>query len=107
MKQSKKHATKLQKFRSLRLKFFFLSLFIVICINIQAQINGFCATSPNVPNFLGTKRALLNSTSDSYTIGIFFHIMRRSDGTGGQTQQEVTTAFNTLASDYQPLFGVA
>jgi hypothetical protein len=96
------HVTKLQRFRSLRLKFCSLSIFIIICMNMQAQINGFCATSPNVPNFLSNRRALLNTTSDSYTIGIFFHVMRKSDGTGGQTQQEVTTAFNTLVSDYQP-----
>jgi len=94
--------TKLQGFRSLKLKLCSLSISILICMNMQAQINSFCATSPNIANFLGTTRALLNTPSDSYAIGIFLHIMRRSNGTGGQTQQEVTTAFNTLASDYQP-----
>jgi len=90
--------------RKLRLKFQYLLLLFSICLNTNAQIIGFCATSPNVPNNIATirTRALLSSTTDSYIIKVFFHVMRKSDGTGGQTQQEVTTAFNTLVSDYQP-----
>jgi len=91
------------KFQCLHfLRLMFCSLSIIININAQSQIEGFCATSPNASNRLGTTRMLLRSSPSSYTLRIFLHIMRKSDGTGGQTQQEVNTAFNTLVSDYQP-----
>ncbi|GEM_PF-1453647 len=101
MKRLINYVTKLRRFHSLTLKICSCSIFVVISINIFAQKNGFCATSPNIPNLLGANRALLNSVSNTYTIGIFFHVMRLSNGTGGQTQQEVNNAFNTLESDYQ------
>jgi hypothetical protein len=71
--------------------------------HLLAQNQDFCATPGNIPDFLKTiKSSEIKSASSSYTIGIFFHVMRRTDGTGGQTQQEVNTALSTLISDYQP-----
>jgi len=77
-------------------------IFLIIDVNLYSQSGSFCATSPNVPNFLATKSGNLNTPSDSYTIGIYLHVMHHSNGTGGQTQLEVNTAYNTLVSDYQP-----
>jgi hypothetical protein len=95
---------------TLRLTLKKLSVFklglLVICLYLTSLENlysqSFCATLANKPDFLKTiKSSLLFTPASSYNIGIFFHIMRRTDGTGGQTQQEVNTAFNTLYSDYQ------
>ena len=94
--------TELPRINSLRFKFCTLLIFISIDISLHAQTKGFCGTSPNIPNFLSTiPGSQLKSAASSYTIRIFFHIMRKSDGTGGLSQQEVNTAFNTLVSDYQ------
>ncbi|MCL1942445.1 MAG: zinc-dependent metalloprotease [Candidatus Azobacteroides sp.] len=69
----------------------------------------FCSTNSNVPDFLQTisQNQLRSANADnSYVVRIFFHIIKRSNGTGGQTQTEVNTAFNTLQSDYQP-YGIS
>ena len=39
---------------------------------------------------------------NSYVIRIFLHIIRKTDGTGGQTLQEINTALNYLNLDYGP-----
>lgn len=80
-----------------------LSLCCLTSLGLKAQNAPFCATLPDVPDFLKTvTKPQLKSAVNSYTLQIFIHVIKRSDGSGGQTQQEVNTAFNTLVSDYQP-----
>jgi len=67
----------------------------------------FCSTSANIPDFLQTiSQSRWVSPNGNYVVRIFFHIMRQSNGVGGQTQTEVNAALNTLQTDYQP-YGVS
>jgi len=79
-------------------------LLLVMC-SVGAYPQDFCFTNSNVPDFLQTipkSRYVPARSNDTYIVRIFFHIIRRSNGTGGQTPQEVDAAFNILQSDYQP-----
>ena len=70
---------------------------IIITLNINAQ--NFCMTDSDSPDLLqGISQ--YQTVENTYTIGIFFHVIRKSNGTGGQTQAEVSTALNILNSDY-------
>ncbi|MDR3046081.1 MAG: zinc-dependent metalloprotease [Bacteroidales bacterium] len=61
----------------------------------------FCVTTPSVSNILQSiSPSELKSSGDSYVIHIYIHIIRKSNGTGGQTLLEVNTAVNTLITDY-------
>jgi hypothetical protein len=89
------------------LKFYFKILFILfafLLFGTSLYSQDMCGTSSNTPNFLAKiqNTSKLKSAASSYTINVFFHIIRRSDGSGGQTWQEVNTAFATLAADFRP-----
>lgn len=71
-------------------------------LSASSQSPGFCGTPSNIPDFLTNLSGRFQAAQNSYIIGIYLHVMRNSDGTGGQTQTEVNTAFNTLVSDYRP-----
>jgi hypothetical protein len=79
-------------------------LLLLFLLNSSVFAQDFCSTSSNIPDFLQNipKSQYILPASDSYVVRVFFHIIRRSDGTGGQTQSEVNTAFNILKADYQP-----
>ena len=67
-----------------------------------AQAGTFCATPSNVPNLLQTiPQNQLKTASNAYTVRIFIHIVRRTNGTGGQTQQEINTALGILVGDFE------
>jgi hypothetical protein len=40
--------------------------------------------------------------SNSYCLKIYFHVIRRSNGTGGQTSESVNEAFSVLNQDFNP-----
>jgi hypothetical protein len=100
MKHLTYNLTKLLKFNFKIL--FILIVFLLFCARMYSQ--DMCGTPSNTPNFLAKIQSTskLKAAASSYTINIFFHIIRRSDGSGGQTPQEVNTAFNTLVSDFTP-----
>jgi hypothetical protein len=80
-----------------KIRWWWLVFSIIICLKIDAQ--NFCLTSSDFPNVLqGTPQYQI--IENTYTIRIFFHIIRKSNGTGGQTLTEVNTALNVLNSDY-------
>lgn len=63
---------------------------------------GFCAMHSNVSDILKTiPQNQLRSSSGNYVLRIFVHVMRRSNGTGGQTQQGVDSALSFLVSDFE------
>jgi len=71
----------------------------------------FCATSSNIPDILQTispaqLRSGIEITNNNYTFRVFFHIIRKSNGTGGQSQSDVNTALNILNTDYEP-YGIS
>ena len=81
------------------------SALLLISYSFGMYAQNFCLTPSNIPEFLQTvprSRYVETRSNDTYLVRIFFHIIRRSDGTGGQTLSEVNTAFNILQSDYQP-----
>jgi len=83
------------------IKYKIILLLLTNWLVVFAQSPGFCGTPSNVPNFLTNLSSSFQTPQSSYVIGIYFHVMRTSAGTGGQTQAEINTAFNTLVSDYQ------
>jgi hypothetical protein len=62
----------------------------------------FCATPSNVPDILQQipQRRLLQP-SNNYVVRIFVHIIRRNDGTGGQSMPDVEQALSILVGDYE------
>lgn len=80
-------------------------IYLLICLLIQqvsfAQI--FCGTNSNVPNILQQiPQSKLSPPGNAYVIRVFIHVIRRSDGSGGQSQQAVQEALNDLVEDYEP-----
>ncbi|OJV25454.1 MAG: hypothetical protein BGO32_00070 [Bacteroidetes bacterium 37-13] len=76
-------------------------LFALNICNIKAQ--DFCTTNSDVEDFLQSiPQEYYKSGSNAYVIRVFIHIIRRSNGTGGQTIAEVNTALNTIVVDYAP-----
>ena len=83
-----------------------LLIYIIICIVGLSSIRAFgCETPSSEFDFLKTisqkDRASFQS-DEIIIVNVYFHIMRKSDGTGGQTLAEVETAFNILQSDFRP-----
>jgi len=80
-------------------------IYLLICLLIQkvsfAQI--FCGTNSNVPDFLQQiPPSQLSIPANAYVVRVFIHVIRRSDGSGGQSQQAVQDALNHLVEDYEP-----
>jgi len=85
----------MKKFKWILLIFFLLM--DIVCMNAQ----DFCFTPSYYPDVLqGSSQYQI--VNNSYTVRIFFHIIRRTNGTGGQTTAEINTALNVLNSDYAP-----
>lgn len=89
------------------------SIFLLLLIGKKIFAQSFCATEPNVQDILQTiPQSQFKTGGNAYVVRIFIHIIRQSNGTGGQTQSEVNTALSTLVSDYQShnicfsLFGI-
>ncbi len=64
----------------------FLFMSILTSSNLFAQ--SFCTTPDNIPDLLGTipQNQQVQASFGHDVIRIFVHIMRRADGTGGQTK---------------------
>ncbi|MBL4753800.1 MAG: hypothetical protein JKY52_09445 [Flavobacteriales bacterium] len=82
----------------------FISLCLLVSFfttgNVSAQ--SFCTTPSNIPDLLQTipPGNLVPAKFGHDVVRIFVHIMRRADGTGGQSFEEVEQALNILYSDY-------
>ena len=77
--------------------------FILTDISSQMHAQSICATPGNVPDPLQSIGArALATPSNNYVLRIFVHVMRRSNGTGGQSQADVTQGLNTVVADYAP-----
>ena len=72
---------------------------------ISKEINGqtFCFTPPTSSNTELSLSALKSSSiASSYCLKIYVHVIRRSNGTGGQSVAEVNQALNFLDVDFNP-----
>lgn len=87
------------------MKIFRLCLLIFtfgLILNLKVNAQNFCATGSNVPDILQTiSPAQFQIVQDTYTVRIFIHVIRRSNGTGGQTLNEIEAALNVLNADYE------
>ena len=77
-----------------------LSWFMLVINFIYSQ--NFCFTPASTNNLEFNNAPQLRATNDShiYILKIYFHVIRRSNGTGGQSIQNVQEAYNVLNSDY-------
>ncbi len=82
--------------------FFIVLICILLKMTYLALSQDYCMTESNYEDFLkSNKSSSILNYSDHYSIRIFIHIVRRDDGSGGQTQEEVNTALSILVSDYE------
>src|SRR5581483_5648418 len=76
---------------------------IGICISCQVRAQSICATPGNTPDLLQQlPPTRLAVASSNYVMRIFIHVIRRSNGTGGQGQADVAQGLNTVVADYAP-----
>lgn len=81
-----------------------ISVFILVlfCFSNIADAQVFCKT-PSITNtdHIETLQMEQRSASDaSYTLKVYFHVIRQSSGTGGVSTSNVQDAFNMLNNDY-------
>tara|TARA_B110001452_G_scaffold224243_1_gene197719 strand:- start:558 stop:1973 length:1416 start_codon:yes stop_codon:yes gene_type:complete len=82
-------------------KLFLIGLLIWNFNSVFAQ--NFCSTPSTSSNLsLNFSYQMKSSNNNSYCLKIYFHIIRRSDGTGGQTNDSVNEAFDILNQDFNP-----
>jgi hypothetical protein len=80
-----------------KIKWWLLVFLTIACSKASTQ--DFCLTHSDIPDVLqGITQYQI--VQNSYIVRIFFHIIRRSNGTGGQTLAEINTALNVLNEDY-------
>ena len=70
--------------------------------NIVAQ--NLCGTPSSSANFSLNKSSLMRRTTNnnSYCLKVYFHVIRNTNGTGGQTVVSLNQAFLILNQDYNP-----
>jgi hypothetical protein len=79
-----------------------LLLFLLIW-NIKADDYCKIIHTPTEENTSNKIRALnLINTDGPYTVRLFFHIIRHSDGTGGQTVEAMNSGLNYVKNDFAP-----
>jgi len=76
---------------------------ILMTIFYTAKAQTFCYT----PNYssnqsLNTMMRSSSLANDSYCVKIYMHVIRRTNGSGGQTTNAVNQAFQILNADYNP-----
>lgn len=64
---------------------------------------SFCLTPSSSTNISLNSSSQMRTTNNSYyCLRVYFHVIRRSNGTGGQTLNSVNEAFNILNNDFNP-----
>jgi len=64
---------------------------------------NFCFTPSTSSNLsLNSSYQMRSSNNNFYCLKIYFHVIRRSNGTGGQSVESVEEAFNILNQDFNP-----
>lgn len=77
-------------------------ILVLFCFSNIADAQVFCKT-PSITNtdHIETLQMEQRSASDaSYTLKVYFHVIRQSSGTGGVSTSNVQDAFNMLNNDY-------
>lgn len=64
---------------------------------------NFCFTPSTTSNLsFNSSYQMKNVNNNSYCLKVYFHVIRRSNGTGGQTLESVNEAYNILNQDFNP-----
>ncbi|MBS1949607.1 MAG: zinc-dependent metalloprotease [Bacteroidetes bacterium] len=82
------------------------TIFFLLSLNISLHAqNTICTTPGSYPDLLSQKANTtgLRTASSSYTVNVFFHIVRNSDGSGGQNVNVINTIMNNLYTAYSSL----
>ena len=82
-----------------------MKILVVLFVLSNFYAYGFCLTPPSASDFLQTiplKDRVSFQSDEVVIVNLYFHIIRRADGTGGQTLAEVEKAFNLLQDDFRP-----
>tara|TARA_B110000114_G_scaffold180852_1_gene217336 strand:- start:32 stop:1435 length:1404 start_codon:yes stop_codon:yes gene_type:complete len=67
----------------------------------QSPSQTFCFTEPTSKNeSLYNSKIRIASVENSYCLKIYVHVIRRSNGTGGQSEQDILEAINILNFDF-------
>lgn len=85
-------------------KILFLVATCLMLLSIESFGQQFCNTPSQTSNeFLGKSALIRTATNDnSYCLRVYFHVIRKTDGSGGQTVSEVNQAFQILNEDFNP-----
>jgi len=85
----------------MKAKIYISIILMTIFYTVKAQT--FCHT-PNHSNnqLLNTMMKSSSLSDNSYCVKIYIHVIRTSNGTGGQTTSAVNQAFQMLTDDYSP-----
>ncbi len=77
--------------------------FLIAFIGLTTKAQTFCFTPPESPNMdLYASTLGRSSVANSYCLKIYVHVIRRSNGTGGQSITEVNQALDYLDNDFNP-----
>ena len=95
MLQAIKHSEMDKKAKLISLLLFFG---LIICKEVKSQT--FCFTPTNSENLEFDFASATINVAESYCLRIYVHVIRRSDGTGGQSVSEVNEALNFLDIDF-------
>ena len=81
-----------------------LLLIGILLWNINSVFGqSLCSTPSFTGNqSLNTGFQMKRTNSNSYCLKVYFHVIRRSNGTGGQSTGSVNEAFNILNQDFNP-----
>ena len=84
----------------------FYCLLFTCLVAFKSNVNGqkLCHTPQFTDNLLLNKSEVLGSGSNdnSYCLRVYFHIIRRDDGSGGQDPSVIEPALNMLNEDFNP-----
>lgn len=85
-------------------KLFYLVVFLLCLLSKDLFGQQLCHTPTQTNNNFFNKSTYLStySNNESYCLKVYIHVIRRSDGTGGQTVSAVNQAFQILNQDFSP-----
>ena len=73
---------------------------ILLLFQSYLRAQNFCLTPPNSESSLNMMLNKRNQLNESYILRIYFHVIRRTNGTGGQSLSDVREAFDILNNDF-------
>ena len=73
-----------------------------VLVDIRSHAQTFCSTPSSSSNMhlLGSEK-MKAANANSYVLKVYFHVIRRSNGTGGVSTSRVREAFNILNQDFE------